>query len=267
MMSISRDEARRGGGGRGPAFRRGLLAVFALLWACALPAMANAACLLRVGWDEWPPYITYQDGRFQGLEYDLLKSTADAAGCELDMMQVPWVRAQKMLQVGQLDLLYGAGYSKERAQFARYSLAYRLERFVLVTKANAGEEARPVSLTSWVQSPRTGGSQRRLGVFRGTFYGQTIDHILKSNGKTVVLVVLNQNEQMIEMLRADRLDGYLIEDGVALMQAEGAGFPMRRFPIEEQAADPLHYMFSSGVPAGVIERFNTAIRQRQATAK
>lgn len=223
--------------------------------------------MLRVGWDEWPSYITYQDGRFQGLEYDLLKSTADAAGCELDMQLVPWVRALKMLQTRQLDLLYGAGYSKERAEFARFSIPYRHERFVLVTKAAAAQGAKSLSLASWMQAKRTDDLPHRLGIFRGNFYGQKIDQILKDNGKTVMLVVLNQNEQMVEMLGADRLDGYLIEDGVARMQAQDAAFPMQSFVIDEQVADPLHYMFSFGVPADVVERFNVAIRKRLAAAK
>jgi len=85
---------------RFPSFRL-LLLGFAFLCACAAPGLAEAACELRVGWDEWPPYITYKEGHFHGVEYDLLTSTADTAGCKLDFQQIPWARALKMLGAGE----------------------------------------------------------------------------------------------------------------------------------------------------------------------
>ena len=88
-----------------------LLVGIVLIWACALSLQSRADCKLRVGWDDWPPYIVGSNGQFGGLEYDLLLSTANDAGCQLEMIQVPWVRALKMLNDGWLDLLYGAGYS------------------------------------------------------------------------------------------------------------------------------------------------------------
>lgn len=242
---------------------RWLLVGFAFICASVLPGQSNAACELRVGWDSWPPYIVYENGQFHGLEYDLLKSTADAAGCKLNMIQVPWVRALKMLGVGSLDLLYGAGYSEERATFARYSVPYRLEQFVLVTKAEAGDETKSVSLNGWIQSAITDEAPRKLGLFRGNFYGEKMERILKNNEKNVMLNYLGSNEQMINMLAAGRLDGFIVEDGVARVQIQTSTHPLQRLIIEEQVADPLHYMFSLEIANDVIQRFNAAIMERQ----
>jgi ABC-type amino acid transport substrate-binding protein len=240
-----------------------LLLGFVFLCACGAPRLAIAACELRVGWDEWPPYITYEGGHFQGVEYDLLTSTADAAGCTLDLQQAPWERALRMLGAGELDLLYGAGYSAERAKFAKFSIAYRQEQFVLVTRPEAGDEAESISLNDWIQA---GDHPRAIGVFRGDVYGDQIDHILKGD-KNVTLVELNDNKQLSGMLEAGRLDGYIVEDLVAQMQLKESAVPLHRYVVKEQTADPLHYMFSLRVADNVVERFNSAIRKRQSESR
>jgi polar amino acid transport system substrate-binding protein len=263
-MTFFTRRARKGGGASGRlSGRRLLLAGLVVLGMGAAPGPAAADCVLSVGWDEWPPYITREGGAFRGLEYDLLTATADAAGCTLVMKQVPWARALLMLRAGGLDLLYGAGYSAERAEFAKFSVPYRQERFVLVTRGEAGDGPASVSLTDWIG---TGSVERtrKLGVFRGNVYGETVHDILARNASTVTLIEVNQNEQMIEMLGAGRLDGFLLEDGVARMELRSAKFPMRRLAIDEQAGDPLHYMFARGVADAVVQRFNAAIRKRLA---
>lgn len=240
-----------------------LLASLAFFCASTLAEQSRGECELRVGWDNWPPYIELEDGQFHGLEYDLLKATADAAGCSLHMMQVPWVRALRMLSDGSLDLLYGAGYSKERDDFAQYSLPYRQEQFVLITMDEAYNQASSVSLYDWIQSVSALGGQRKLGLFRGNFYGKRMERILDDNTGRIGLVYLRSNEQMIEMLARNRLDGFIIEDGVAQMLAQSSSHPILRLVINEQVADPLHYIFSTNIPGEVVERFNAAIRERQ----
>ena len=235
-----------------------LLVGLAFLFALA-PGLAKA-CELRVGWDEWPPYFTHKEGQFHGLEYDRLKSTADAAGCKLDWWQIPWARALNMLRTSELDLLYGAGYSAERAEFAKFSLPYREERFVLVARAGAGK-ADSISLNDWIRPEEPGRHPRAIGVFRGNVYGEQIERILRNN-ENVTLVELSENDQMIGMLEAGRLDGYIIEDYVAELQLQKASSSVRRYVIKEQTADSLHYMFSLQVADDVVERFNAAIRTR-----
>lgn len=61
----------------------------------------------------------------------------------------------------------------------------------------------------------------------------------------------------------NRLDGFIVEDGVAQMLAQTSSHPILRLVINEQVADPLHYIFSANIPGEVIERFNAAIREWQ----
>ena len=246
------------------AFPRLLALGLAVLWAWSASGSAAAAdCRLRVGWDEWPPYISEQGGRLQGPEYELLTSTADAAGCKLEWLQIPWARALKMLAEGDLDLLYGAGYSDERAKFAKFSAPYRIERFVLMTRSTFGGDPDALSLAEWIDA---GPKPREIGVFRGDVYGDNADRILKT-AKNAILIELNDNDQLIGMLKAGRLDGYVIEDQVAALQLKDAVVPLHRYAIKEQAGDPLHYMFALQVGDDVVARFNAAIRKRLAESR
>ncbi len=241
---------------------RALLAGIALVGVWVAPAAGAAECALRVGWDEWPPYITYQDGDFRGMEYELLKATAGAAGCKLDMRRVPWARALLMLSEGKLDLLYGAGYTAERARYARFSVPYRMEQFVLVTKAGTEGVDSSVSLERWIQS-RPGGDKRTLGLFRGNSYGEGIDQILERNADGVEVIRLNSNEQMAYMVGLERLDGFIVEEGVVRMLEQESASPLRWRRIEEQVADPLHYMFSLHISDDIVQRFNKAIQKKR----
>lgn len=248
-------------------FSRMPLMLLATICTLALPLGATAGCKLRVGWDDWPPYITYANGRFQGLEYKLLKATADAAGCTLEMIHVPWIRALSMLGENALDLLYGADYSEERARFARFSIPYRNQAFVLVTRGKPSHEKHSISLSAWLHSPKAGQSPLNLGLFQGDFYGQKIERVLKESSKEVILIRLNTTRQMVGMLALGRLDGFIVEDGVARMELASARFPMRSFIIREEVTDPLYYMFSVKVSDDVIKRFDAAIRERQSQTK
>ena len=165
-------------------------------------------------------------------------------------------------RAGELDLLYGAGYSAERAEFAKFSISYREERFVLVTGPGARDKADSISLNDWIQPEGPGRHPRAIGVFRGNVYGEQIERILRNN-ENVALVELSENEQMIGMLEAGRLDGYIVEDYVAELQLQASASHLRRYVIKEQVADPLHYMFSLRVADDVVDRFNNAIRTQQ----
>lgn len=248
---------------------RFLLVGFAVLSVSTFSSRSQADCVLRVGWDAWPPYITYENGQFQGPEYDLLKSTADAAACRLQMIHVPWVRALKMLSEDQLDLLYGADYSPERAKFAKFSIPYRQERFVLMThgqvraRENTGKKIKTVSLRQWLNSADAGKIPHKLGLFRGNFYGEQIERVLKDNANNVTIIYLGNNLQMVRMLGLGRLDGYIVEDGVAQTEIPVAGYPLQRSIIAEQVSDALYYMFSLKTPNDIVQRFDNAIRHRQ----
>lgn len=233
----------------------------ALTFACALPSDA-AACSLRVGWEEWSPYILRTAEGFRGPEYERLAHVAEAAGCALVMEEIPWSRALRALRLGEIEMLYAAGYSEERAAFGKFSAPYRHEQVVLVARAPLAE-GDVVSLKSWLRERDSTGALRDLGVIRGNFYGAAIDDIIGDFGTPDSIHPVADDASLIGMLFRNRIDGYLLEDGLFRSHQSRARSPIFRKVIKEQKPEPLHYMFGRAVDDSVVARFDAAIHATQ----
>ncbi len=97
----------------------GKLCGIVLLLLFAMPVRATPT--LTVATDLWPPFrILQADGRLQGLDMDILRRLQQASGIELQVRRMPWGRALKQMQTGQVDLMIGLAYTAERAQFIDY---------------------------------------------------------------------------------------------------------------------------------------------------
>ncbi|MGY6039109.1 substrate-binding periplasmic protein [Aeromonas sp. AE23HZ002T15] len=97
--------------------------VLGLLFACMAPlaSMANGAPTLTVATDVWPPFrMLAQDGKFYGLDIDILRRLQARSGVSLELKRVPWGRALKQMQTGQADLMIGLAKTPERAVFIDY---------------------------------------------------------------------------------------------------------------------------------------------------
>lgn len=217
-------------------------------------------CTLRVGWEEWAPYIYKQDGQFHGSEYAILETIATDAGCRLIMHETPWTQALKELERGQLDLLYSASYTIERSKYAHFTIPYRHETIMLATPAVKGRARGKVSLSDWIEYRGRKSGPTILGVIKDSFYGASIDRILKNTPQRLSTLALNDDKQLRDMLKRKRIDGFLIEKGVAKTYPEVHDGTLQIQHVTEQPADPLHFMFSKQVSIRVVERFNKAIK-------
>lgn len=91
--------------------------VLGLLFAC----LVHGAPTLTVATDVWPPFrIVQPDGRFGGLDMDILQQLQRRSGIRFEVKRVPWGRALKQMQTGQVDLMIGLAMTAERALFIDY---------------------------------------------------------------------------------------------------------------------------------------------------
>lgn len=235
----------------------------ALILLSSLPLTAPASdepCNLRVGWEEWYPLIHQQDGRLTGSEFELLNRLASQAGCTLEFVEVPWIRALQLLKQGQLDMLYGASRTAERETFARFSQSYRQEQMVLVVRATDSAPPDELSLLAWLAERNPDGQSKRFGLILGFYYGDHLEPILRAPSRSAQRLEVRWDQQLQQMLQHWRIDGYLVEASVARAQAATGELPVRLLHIREQPTEPMHLMFSLDTPAALVERFNRAIR-------
>lgn len=91
--------------------------VLGLLFACTV----HGAPTLTVATDVWPPFrIVQPDGRFGGLDMDILQQLQRRSGIRFEVKRVPRGRALKQMQTGQVDLMIGLAMTAERAAFIDY---------------------------------------------------------------------------------------------------------------------------------------------------
>ncbi len=222
-------------------------------------ANAGSACRLEIGWEEWFPFIYKQDGQFAGLEYQLLQQLALRADCQLVFVEVPWGRSLRMLQNQELDVLSAASQTPERLRYARFSLPYRMEQLVLVTRAASGNPT-SVSLEQWLATPNMQGNEKIIGLVLANYYGEALESLVRDPALKSRRIEVRRSHQLRQMLVKNRIDGFLVERSVALAGQEQPEVALQLVNLSENKAEPLHLMFSLGVPVPVVERFNAAIR-------
>ena len=234
-----------------------------LVMALVVPvrSWADTPCVLKVGWEEWYPFIYKSEGKFAGSEYELLQRLASKAGCQLAFVEASWDNSLKMLAEGKLDMLYGASRTAEREAYASFSHAYRIEQIVLVVPADQldmqpGQVS--VSLKQWLDEANASGQPRRLGLVTAYFYGQDVEKEIRAPARQSQLVQLQFDQHLHRNLIKGLIDGYLVEAGVVQNQR---GEAVKWVSLREYKTEPLHLMFSKQVPQSIVDRFNLAIER------
>lgn len=93
-----------------------------------LPAAARAGEVLRAAYEdsEQPPYYmgngTATDLAKPGVSVEMLREAAREAGIDIQFIRMPWVRCQKSLQRGEIDLIFNASYKEERRAIGAYPM-------------------------------------------------------------------------------------------------------------------------------------------------
>ncbi len=171
-------------------------------------ATAHAACshAIRVGWNDFPPFMQAgADGLPVGLDADLMRAIFKRAGCTLEFVpDMPNKRQAFYMQSGQIDMQFDASEVKERHAYAWYSLPYRRE--IIGLFARKGESRRfPIKRLSELAVH----DWQLLVPYHG-WYGQALEDVLPKLRQQKLAYPYVSTSQGVEMLyhrRADLLAG------------------------------------------------------------
>ncbi len=102
-------------------------------WFGAGAMAADCPAALRMAYNaSWRPYVEVTDETVRGQDIELIRQLLSQVNSRLQLQYVPEKRAMQMLQQGQVDLLFAASYTPQRAEFAWFSDAYRKEYNVVL---------------------------------------------------------------------------------------------------------------------------------------
>ena len=203
----------------------------------------------------WPPYYFEENSQPAGADIDIVQLIFAEANICLNYRKMPSsARALLELKNGNIDFLYAASFSEERAKIATFSAPYRHETVRIFWRANGLEYLSSASLKSLFLSGLI------VATNRGSFIGKKADKILKMQNNAAVISVPTIEQRMM-MLTHQRVD-FIIEDEIAGL------YYIHREKIKDIKLHPhviyqddISLMFSRKVSQQTITLINTVIEQ------
>lgn len=224
----------------------------------AEPAAKAIDCRLTMGWDPWAPYqFRNARGEVTGLDVDIARAVAGAAGCELDFVNGNWMEMLSRLRDGDVDLVAGATPTPGREKFASFTEPYRTESFIVFTLAENADIRAAESLGALFDS------EARIGVVAEYYYGEEIYALMKAaavGGRLREAVVSEANYQG---LLNGEIDALLDDPFVASSILRSRGWGGRIVATDlGTATGQVSFMLSrQSVDPEIIRRFNDGMRR------
>lgn len=129
----------------------------------ATPALARPTDPLwrLVAMDYFPPFNFVQDGRFGGIDIDILSEAARDMGVRIDFVPLPWRRAMMAFQSGEVDGMFQLTPTPQRFRDWCMTGPLRATRMVFATLAGS-----PITDFAGLQTLRG----RTIGIVNGFTY-------------------------------------------------------------------------------------------------
>ena len=169
-----------------------------------------SACALTMGWDPWEPYH-YMDigGVVRGVDVELVRAVAQAAGCEVELVRDDFAILLDKLRAGEVDLLTGATATPQRQAYASFSVPYREEKFQLFVRSEDVERYRDATVPQLLRAGF------RLGFTAGYYYNQELEALEADPAFAGQLVAAGTGDLNVERLLDHEIDGFVEDQFVA----------------------------------------------------
>lgn len=214
-------------------------------WMISLTAAAaQCPAQLRMAYNAtWLPYVEVTDEAVRGQDIDLIRQLAGQVGSRLQLQFVPEKRAMQMLQLGQVDMLFAASFTPQRAGFAWFSDPYRKEYNVVLVHQQTlqlyPELTRREAFLALA-------ARKLIGVYNPIgFYGDEFEQIKQQPAVRQRSLAVFEPERRLELVLNQRADYTLVDrDAVQFdLRQHPAATQFQLLPFYLNAAD-VHLMFS-----------------------
>jgi polar amino acid transport system substrate-binding protein len=219
---------------------------------------------LSIGWELWYPY-QFRDKQQQliGLDFDILNAILKELALEANYTELPWKRHLQYIKTGDIDIAMGASFTKERDDFAYFSIPYRIEKINLFVKKGNTKDIKLTRLEDLIHSHYI------LGIEGGYFYG---DKFQKLNQQIDFQSHINEVidlEQNVKMLFKGYIDGFFADPITMKSFSEKYSIQneLESHPLVIYQTD-VHFMLSKkSCSPETLMHFNQAIKTLQANGE
>jgi len=211
---------------------------------------------LSVGWELWYPYQYHNKNRqLVGLDIDSFSAIMAEAKLSFTTAEIPWKTHLHFIKTGKMDLAMGASWSKEREEYAYFSLPYRKETVKLFVKKGNVKNIQLHTLSDLT------GSQYMLGVESGYYYGEDYEKLISLAGFHSNISEVIDLEQNVTLLMKGYLDGFLVDPNT--MQSFIKKYQMEnefeQHPLDIYSADIFIMLSKKSSDAVILDQINKAI--------
>jgi polar amino acid transport system substrate-binding protein len=81
--------------------------------------------ILSVATLEWKPFMYEENGAHKGIGVDVMDEVLDNLNVDYNLVFIPWSRALKLAEVGEVDAVLGATYKEDRESYIDYTSEQR----------------------------------------------------------------------------------------------------------------------------------------------
>lgn len=175
------------------------------LAASALPKNTDEPCRLVVRFENYAKHSGADNNlTWHGLDVDFAKALLDQAQCSYSFVSVPWGRALKMLELGEIDMMLSVSQSAQRAKFANFIGPQRNETIVLVTHKSRPYQLNNLSQLLALPAP--------IAIHKHAFYGERVNKMVAEHASSNKhFIVIADNKLRMSLLRHGRLSGFFAE--------------------------------------------------------
>ncbi len=162
-----------------------------------------------------PYHFTDENGLAQGFDVDLLRALGRVTGRSVVIQLSPWEESRGALERGELDLVVGLVYSKERARTLRYTTPTLTLQYRAFARESVPSFERVEELEGRVVAVQ------RMGV---------AETALREAGLEETIALVDSARAGMELLRAGSADYFVTAEyrGLHVLQEIGAGEEIRR---------------------------------------
>jgi polar amino acid transport system substrate-binding protein len=203
----------------------------------------------------WPPYVILKNNTLGGVEIDVLKAIFKSSPYCLNFSVLPSsLRAFEELKQGRVDLIFAASKTADRAEYAHFTLPYRVEKMLLYKHASSPNVN---SINALFKKSLT------VGVNRGSVFGNAFEQLRTQYANQVVLT--GESKKRFILLNKQRIN-FLIDDSlVAQYFTKQYSNIMPAALVEPININNVHFMLSKKtVTADDIAAINSYITNNKA---
>ncbi len=190
-------------------FGRQLL-VYGGLWLLPLSVLATCPTVFRMPYNSsWLPYVKVEANKVSGTDIELIRSIVTAAGSQLKLESLPESRALQYLAAGQVDLLFAASYTEERAQYAWFTVGYRQEKTMLVVHP---ELRRHYPQVATIEGFLALASRKLVGAFNPKgYYGELFEQLKQQPQVQQRTLAIFDPSQRLDLVLSQRADFTVVD--------------------------------------------------------